>query len=65
MTVVPQTDTSRRLEAVARDLERLREERDRLVIQRRAEGASLRQVAAEAAMTAQGVNDLLRRLGQR
>jgi len=60
-----QQDTGRRLEAVADQLEALRAERDRLVVQRRAEGASLAVIAREAGLTRQGVNDLLRRLGQR
>lgn len=59
------TDTARRLEAVAVELEQLRGERDLLIVQRRAEGASLAEIAAEAGLTRQGINDALRRLGQR
>lgn len=60
-----QTDTARRLEAVAAELERLRAERDRLIVQRRAEGGSLAVIAAESNLSRQGVNDALRRLGVR
>lgn len=59
------TDTARQLEAVAAQLEQLRGERDRLVVQRRAQGASLRQIANEAGMTGQGISVLLRRIDRR
>lgn len=63
--MAPQADAAQRLEAVASELGRLREERDRLIVQRRAEGASLATIAAESGLSRQGVNDALRRLGVR
>lgn len=56
-------DTRRRLQAVAAEIERLRAERDLLIGQRRAEGASLQTIGAEAALTGQGVLQVLRRQG--
>lgn len=55
LSVGQDTDTGHRLEAVADQLEALRAERDRLVVQRRAEGVSLAVIAREARLSRQGV----------
>lgn len=55
------TTTSQQLRAAVRRLEQARTTRDRLIAERHAEGASLRTIAAEAGLTAPGVQKILRR----
>lgn len=57
------TDTGRRLARVAQRLRAVTAERDALIHQMRAEGATLRQIAAAAGLSAMGVKKLLDRSG--
>jgi DNA-directed RNA polymerase specialized sigma24 family protein len=58
-------DTERHLRHVSRQLMALTAERDGLVVQRRAEGAALRNVANEIGLSPEAVKRILSRLGAR
>ncbi len=61
---LPRTDTPARLRAAARKVGQATAERNRLIAARRAEGAALRDIAADAGITHSAVAKIIRQADQ-